>query len=195
MAKRPKGHIYKRAAEEIGLSRDKVLYRLVKEVAITTNTTLDLTEYIIAYYLWYIKYQMRGSNFPKIRVPYFGSFTPSLKNIRLSLKLLLKSYKYGKIGRLEFVKLFRYHWLIYKTIMDRTYGKHAIWRAVAKKKLNEYRIAIIGNPDRKRIYQLAMENPEYFDELRDKIITDKKNKTLTSIDDLEILLKKQYNKL
>ena len=191
---RPVGAIYLRAAEEMGLHRDAVLFKLVKEVAIKTNTTLDLTEYIIAYYLWYVKYLLRGSNFPKIRMPYFGMLQPSLKNVRLSLKLIIKNYKYRKIGRIEFVRMFRYHWLIYKICMDRIHGKHPIWIPLRGKKLREYKISLINNPDRKPLYQLARENPEYFEEMRAKVLEDKKKNIFTKLDSMKDLLRKHEDK-
>ena len=191
---RPIGKIYLRAAAEMALQKDAVLNKLLKEVAIKTNTSLELTEYMVAYYLWYVKHLMKGSGFPKIRMPYFGMFQPSLKSARLSLKLLIKNYKYGKIGRIEFVRMFRYHWLIYKICMDRVYGKYPLWIPLRGKKMREYKIALINNPNRKSFIELAKENPEHFDMLREQVMNDKKKNVETKLDTLKDLLRKNYGK-
>lgn len=191
---RPVGKIYLRAAQEMGLSKDAGLFKLIKEVAIKTNTTLDLTEYMIAYYMYFVKHSMKGSNFPRVNMPYFGILQPNIKSVRQTLKMLIQSYKYGKTGRIEFVRLFRYHWLIYRTIMDRTKGKYPIWRTLKKKKLNDYKALIIHNPDRKTLLELAKENPEHFDRMREKIASDKRRNIMTNIDAMKDLLTRLDNK-
>lgn len=188
-----KGGRWEHAKNHMGLSKDKVLYKIIKEVAIKTNTSVEVTEYLVAYYFWYLYYIMTGPNFPKIQIPFFGTFYPSLKNVRLSIKLLIKSYKHGRTGREEFVKTFRYHWMVYKLIMDRTYGKYRIWKPIKKKKMNEYRIALINNPKRVELIKMAKENPEYFDDLRAKVLEDNRNKIITDLDTMREILKNARN--